>query len=116
MANTAFAFASRQRLRPLSYSKSHIILIAFSLDTPDSLENVQVKWIEEVREICGPNVPVMLIGLKKDLRDDAEAANPGQPLNPNRYVSRERVGLVSFQRTLFLARLAGICSIPRGRC
>jgi len=33
----------RQRLRPLSYSKSHVILIAFAIDTPDSLENVSVK-------------------------------------------------------------------------
>lgn len=32
-----------QRLRPLSYSKSHVILIAFAIDTPDSLENVSVK-------------------------------------------------------------------------
>jgi hypothetical protein len=32
-----------QRLRPLSYSKSHVILIAFAIDTPDSLENVTVK-------------------------------------------------------------------------
>mgnify|MGYP001574321124 CR=1 FL=1 len=41
-----------QRLRPLSYAKSHVILIAFALDTPDSLENVSVKWNEEVRSIC----------------------------------------------------------------
>lgn len=32
-----------QRLRPMSYSKSHVILIAFAIDTPDSLENVTVK-------------------------------------------------------------------------
>ena len=32
-----------QRLRPMSYSKSHVILIAFALDTPDSLENVSTK-------------------------------------------------------------------------
>lgn len=32
-----------QRLRPMSYSKSHVILIAFALDTPDSLENVTTK-------------------------------------------------------------------------
>jgi len=79
-----------ERLRPLSYSKSHVILIGFSLDTPDSLENVQVKWIEEVRSICGSHVPVMLVGLKKDLRDAAEAANPDQPLDPTRWVTRER--------------------------
>ncbi|GAA5880241.1 hypothetical protein JCM3774_003674 [Rhodotorula dairenensis] len=60
-----------ERLRPLSYSKSHVILIAFALDTPDSLDNVSVKWIEEVRELCGPNIPVLLVGCKRDLRDQA---------------------------------------------
>ncbi|KAE8213657.1 hypothetical protein CF327_g2847 [Tilletia walkeri] len=63
-----------ERLRPLSYSQAHVILIAFSIDTPDSLENVIVKWIEEVRQICGPHVPVILVGCKKDLRESAEAA------------------------------------------
>lgn len=64
-----------ERLRPLSYSKSHVILIAFSVDTPDSLENVTVKWIEEVRSICGPHVPVILVGLKTDLRPPPGSAN-----------------------------------------
>jgi hypothetical protein len=32
-----------QGLRPLSYAKSHVILIAFAIDTPDSLENVAHK-------------------------------------------------------------------------
>lgn len=58
-----------ERLRPLAYSKSHVILIAFSVDSPDSLENVQHKWIEEAREKC-PDVPVILVGLKTDLRHD----------------------------------------------
>jgi len=66
-----------ERLRPLSYSKSHVILIAFAIDTPDSLENVSVKWIEEVRSICGPQVPVILIGCKADLRP------PDAPYNSN---------------------------------
>ncbi|TDL27042.1 ras-domain-containing protein [Rickenella mellea] len=57
-----------ERLRPLSYSKSHVILIAFSIDTPDSLDNVSSKWIEEVRSICGPTIPVILVGCKSDLR------------------------------------------------
>jgi len=64
-----------ERLRPMSYSKSHVILIAFALDTPDSLENVTTKWIEEVRSICGPTIPVILVGCKADLRP-SEAA-PG---------------------------------------
>ncbi|GAA5855512.1 hypothetical protein JCM9279_006033 [Rhodotorula babjevae] len=76
-----------ERLRPLSYSKSHVILIAFALDTPDSLENVTVKWIEEVRELCGPSIPVLLIGLKMDLRDEAMQQGGGER---GRFVSTEQ--------------------------
>lgn len=67
-----------ERLRPLSYSKSHVILIAFGIDTPDSLENVAVKWIEEVRSICGSAIPVILVGCKSDLRPP-----PDSPLSHN---------------------------------
>jgi len=58
-----------ERLRPLAYARAHIILIGFSVDSPDSLENVRHKWVEEARERC-PDVPVILVGLKKDLRED----------------------------------------------
>jgi len=61
-----------ERLRPLAYAKAHVILIGFSVDSPDSLENVKAKWAEEARERC-PNVPIILVGLKKDLREDPEA-------------------------------------------
>ncbi|KDQ56199.1 hypothetical protein JAAARDRAFT_195389 [Jaapia argillacea MUCL 33604] len=71
-----------ERLRPLSYSKSHVILIAFAIDTPDSLDNVSVKWIEEVRSICGTTIPVLLVGCKSDLRPP-----PGHP-DSEKYVSR----------------------------
>lgn len=73
-----------ERLRPLSYSKSHVVLIAFAIDTPDSLENVTVKWNEEVRSICGPSVPVLLVGLKEDLRPPPNSPDIGN------YVSKER--------------------------
>ncbi|KZS99447.1 ras-domain-containing protein, partial [Laetiporus sulphureus 93-53] len=55
------------RLWSMSYSKSHVILIASAIDTPDSLENVIVKWIEEVRSIYGPTISVILVGCKSDL-------------------------------------------------
>ncbi|KAH8164389.1 hypothetical protein CIB48_g3855 [Xylaria polymorpha] len=58
-----------ERLRPLAYAKAHILLIGFSVDTPDSLDNVKHKWIPEATERC-PGVPIILVGLKKDLRDD----------------------------------------------
>lgn len=61
-----------ERLRPLAYSKAHVILVGFSLDNPDSLSNVKEKWAPEARERC-PNVPIILVGLKKDLREDPQA-------------------------------------------
>ena len=58
------------RLRPLSYPDTHVILMCFSIDSPDSLENIPEKWTPEVRHFC-PNVPIILVGNKKDLRNDA---------------------------------------------
>ncbi|KAG2015817.1 rho small monomeric GTPase [Coprinopsis cinerea AmutBmut pab1-1] len=77
-----------ERLRPMSYSKSHVILIAFAIDTPDSLENVTTKWIEEVRSICGPTIPVILVGCKADLRPDHPP--PDSPDQPLPWVTREQ--------------------------
>jgi len=73
-----------ERLRPLSYAKSHVVLIAFALDTPDSLENVKEKWNEEVRSICGPNVPVILVGLKSDLRPSPDAPEYASYVSPQK--------------------------------
>ena len=36
------------------------------------------QWIEEVRSICGPQIPVLLVGCKADLRP-----SPGSPLSHN---------------------------------
>ena len=35
-----------ERLRPLAYSQAHVILIAFSLSSPDSLHNITTKWYD----------------------------------------------------------------------
>ena len=57
------------RLRPLSYPDTDVILMCFSVDNKDSLENIQSKWIPEIEHFC-PNVPYLLIATKKDLRTD----------------------------------------------
>ena len=57
------------RLRPLSYPDTDVILMCFSVDSPDSLENIPEKWTPEVRHFC-PSVPIILVGNKKDLRLD----------------------------------------------
>ena len=43
--------------------------MCFSIDSPDSLENIPDKWTPEVKHFC-PNVPIILVGNKKDLRND----------------------------------------------
>ncbi|KAJ3345675.1 GTP-binding protein Rho1 [Entophlyctis luteolus] len=58
------------RLRPLSYPDSHVILICFAVDSPDSLDNVQEKWISEVLHFCA-GLPIILVACKKDLRNDS---------------------------------------------
>jgi len=57
------------RLRPLSYPDTDVILMCFSIDSPDSLENIPEKWTPEVKHFC-PNVPIILVGNKRDLRYD----------------------------------------------
>ena len=79
------------RLRPLSYPDLHVILISFNIANPYSLDNVQGRvrskllkisvlmfisfrlsqWIGEVNHFC-PGVPIILVGLKKDLRRDPQ--------------------------------------------
>ena len=52
------------RLRPLSYPDTDVILMCFSIDSPDSLENIPEKWTPEVKHFC-PSVPIILVGNKK---------------------------------------------------
>ena len=58
------------RLRPLSYPDTDVIIMCFSIDSPDSLQNIIEKWSPEVKHFC-PNVPIILVGNKKDLRNDS---------------------------------------------
>uniref|UniRef100_F6PNQ0 Uncharacterized protein n=1 Tax=Ciona intestinalis TaxID=7719 RepID=F6PNQ0_CIOIN len=62
------------RLRPLSYPQTDVFLICFSVASPASYENVRAKWHPEVAHHC-PETPVLLVGTKLDLRDDADTVN-----------------------------------------
>ncbi|KAI6176336.1 hypothetical protein M3Y97_00786900 [Aphelenchoides bicaudatus] len=70
------------RLRPLSYPDTDVILMCFSIDSPDSLDNIPEKWTPEVRHFC-PDVPIILVGNKKDIRADETAVNEMRKLNQN---------------------------------
>lgn len=58
-------------LRPLIYSRSDVILVAFAVDNRDSLESARTKWITEAKAKC-PQAAVFLVGLKTDLRTNDE--------------------------------------------
>lgn len=55
-------------------------MLCFSVDSPDSLENVESKWVGEIAENC-PDVRLVLVALKCDLRevgkDDEEGGAEG---------------------------------------
>jgi len=68
------------RLRPLSYPDSDVILICFSVDNRDSLENVTEKWNPEVLHFCD-GVPKILVALKADLREDENVIREMKKLN-----------------------------------
>lgn len=64
------------RLRSLSYDDTHAIMLCFSVDSPDSLENVESKWVGEIAENC-PGVRLVLVALKCDLREAKDEDDDG---------------------------------------
>ena len=75
------------RLRPLSYPESNVVLICYAVDKRTSLENVAGKWQDEVRRYCGPGVPVILVACKTDLRGASDQVA---------YITEEEVNPVVF--------------------
>lgn len=59
------------RLRPLSYPDSNIVLLCFSTTSMNSFESVSEKWHKEVKHYL-PTVPIMLVGTKVDMRDSKQ--------------------------------------------
>jgi Rho family protein len=59
------------RLRSLSYDDTDLIMLCYSVDSKDSLENVESKWVGEIADNC-PDVKLVLVALKCDLRENSE--------------------------------------------
>ncbi len=90
-----------ERLRPLSYPDTDVLLLCFSIDSPDSLENVESKWKPELEYFC-PRVPVVLVGNKVDLREDEQTLESLKRVNtgPVKMVDgramAERIGAAAY--------------------
>ncbi|CAK9863287.1 unnamed protein product [Sphagnum jensenii] len=87
------------RLQPLSYRGADVFLLAFSLISKASYENISKKWIPELRHYA-PSVPIILVGTKLDLRDDKQffADHPGtSPIStPQGEELRKAIGAASY--------------------
>jgi len=69
------------RLRPLSYPQTDVFLVAFSLISRPSFENVKAKWYPELHHHA-PGVPIILVGTKLDLRSDPDTVQKLKAKNP----------------------------------
>ncbi|KAI8371111.1 small GTPase superfamily [Blakeslea trispora] len=67
------------RIRSLSYDGAHVIVICYSVENRDSLENIPSRWIEEIRENA-PFAKVILVALKCDLRYDEVVLKKVKPI------------------------------------
>ena len=108
------------RLRPLSYPDRHVILICFAVDSPDSLDNVQEKWISEVMHFC-QNLPIILVGCKKDLRRDPKTIEElrktsQRPVTPEEVSMRPTLLFVFFPCRHLRAWVGCARPAARSRC
>ncbi|KAG0083125.1 GTP-binding protein Rho1 [Podila epicladia] len=65
------------RLRPLSYPESDVVLMCFSVDSVSSLDNLTEKWYPELTHFL-ESAPKIVVGLKTDLRDGASEEDKSQ--------------------------------------
>lgn len=117
------------RIRTLSYPKTDIFLLCFSVVNYPSFVNVKDRWYVEIKHHC-PNVPIILVGTKIDLREDeatleelnkqdkkpitqAEAENMVKELGALKYLecsALTRVGL----KTVFDEALTSVVCYSKG--
>ena len=57
------------KLRPLSYPQTDVFIVCYSVISRTSFDNVRNKWVPELK-YYSPNTPIILAGLKIDLRKD----------------------------------------------
>ena len=83
-----------------------LIMLCYSVDSKDSLENVESKWVGEIADNC-PGVKLVLVALKCDLRensedDDDEGAGAAEPDTING--PREKKPMIKYDQGLEVAR------------
>ena len=85
------------RLRPITYRGTEVFVICFSITSPNSFEQVKLKWYPEIKDHC-PNVPILLIGTKIDLREDTTTISQ---------LMEKGLAVISYQQGSILANEIG---------
>lgn len=57
-------------IRACTYKKVDLILLVFALDEPETLDQACNYWIGEINEFLNPDIPIILVGTKQDIRDE----------------------------------------------
>eukprot|EP01084_Bolivina_argentea_P052557 96542_1 len=55
-------------LRPLSYPNTDIMIIVYAIDNINSFNNIEIKWIPEIKQYAPENCPFIIVVNKNDLR------------------------------------------------
>lgn len=63
----AFKPSAIEHKRAKTYQDSNVILVMFSIADRSSFDSARSRWADEVKRLA-PQVPLLLIGLKTDLR------------------------------------------------
>lgn len=109
-----------------SADDTDLIMLCYSVDSKDSLENVESKWVGEIADNC-PGVKLVLVALKCDLReqeneeDNGEGADGESPAQPsNEQQPGEKRPTINYDQGLEVARRINAaryleCSAMRNR-
>ena len=89
-------------------------MLCYSVDSKDSLENVESKWVGEIAEHC-PNTKLVLVALKCDLRESDE-----EEQNADGAAQGEKKPMINYDQGLEVARRINAlryleCSAMRNR-
>ena len=61
-----------ESLNSLFYKNSSLVILVYSIDSLQSFENIEKKWLDEIKTNCKQDIKKFLIGNKKDLNINRE--------------------------------------------
>jgi GTPase SAR1 family protein len=88
------------RLRPLSYPRTDVFALCFSVIKPEQLQRIREYWFPNLQHHA-PWAGIILIGTHQDIRDAVETASPSDG---------EKVTPISFSEAQALANELGAMS------